>query len=1017
VGGVKFRILGPLEVSRNDAPVTISGRHHPKLLALLLLETGRIVTVSRLVDALWENDPPTTARRQVQNTMASLRRQLAGDDAPDIEATGEGYRLLAHATTVDAQCFTDLVRQAREARDHDDLTTAARLFGEALTLWRGEALAGLSGRVVEAAVVRLNESRLTAIEDRCEIDITLGRHGQVVGELRELLEHHPYRQRIAGLLMTALHHSGRTPEALEVFTEVRARLSDELGLDPDPDLTRLHSEILRGDLDTPAPDRTQPSPPRPAQLPADTATFTGRTEQLSALNNLLAEGRTATVVSAIAGMGGAGKTALAVHWAHRVRERFPDGQLYVNLRGYDENAPVSPVDALARFLHALGQPGSAIPDDPDEAGAMYRSLLADQRMLIILDNARDAAQVRPLLPGGSGNFALITSRDRLTSLVALDDVAPLRIDTLSHDESVELLANIVGADRLHSAPESAHRLAKLCGYLPLALRIAGANLAERTTISVTAFAAELEGPQRLERLAVADDPAAAVARTLDLSVGTLSAEGQGLLAALGIHPGEDFTEDLAIAVADAIGFDGVRTLAELETAHLLERQSGDRLRFHDLVREFAHNRAHATFDSDLRARIRSRTIAWYYQHQQTLSLHEYSNVVSAFDAWESERESWKLAVALWSFSNSAHDTDKILQLVERGLHGAEASGDIEGRCRMYLTLGTYHRERGNHEAAVSFARRAVAAAQESPQGDADGRYRGNLGIFLAELGRFSEGADWLRQAMHAAESVGNKRYQIASTSSLADDCRLLGRYEEAEQLFLKVREMQAETEQPGFSTQFMMAQLYRDMGRVEDATRVLDQLFTQLVEERDTRILIFAHLLRAELHRINQRYEAAGTELSTAHELVTKTGRDGLRVDVELAWAEWYVERGRFTQATAHVDAIDQSETDEPSLMVAADVLRIRTSILIGQHFFDEAVRLGTEALELYSTMSSPLARARTLLTLAEAHTRTGDEQSAMALRRQASAVFAKLGIPETDQLRPRLTPATVADGPHPHGK
>ncbi|HZE37692.1 MAG TPA: BTAD domain-containing putative transcriptional regulator, partial [Stackebrandtia sp.] len=404
--------------------------------------------------------------------------------------------------------------------------------------------------------------------ERTELELTLPDHAPDIGELRELAERHPFRQRLAGQLMTALHRSGRTPEALEVYELLQRRLDQDLGLDPETRLAELRTEILRDNAKNDAP--TPQAPPRaaPEQLPADPTALVGRDDQLSTLDQLLYNGRTTAVVSAIDGAGGVGKTALAVHWAHQVRQHFPEGQLYLDLRGYDAAEPVTPADALATLLHALGQPDSTIPANLDDAAAMYRSLLADRHMLVLLDNAREAAQVRPLLPGGTGNFALVTSRDSLASLIALDDAVPVRVDTLGPNESIALIADVVGASRVEAAGDAAARLAEVCGHLPLALRIAAAHLAAHPNAPLSTMAADIA------RRANERD---AVAAVCDIAVAALGPADRALLAALTAVPDEDFAAEA--------------TLGRLIAAHLVEHHRPGRCRLHDLVRGAVTRRA------------------------------------------------------------------------------------------------------------------------------------------------------------------------------------------------------------------------------------------------------------------------------------------------------------------------------------------------------------------------------------------------------------------------------------------
>jgi hypothetical protein len=378
-----------------------------------------------------------------------------------IDTGAAGYSIRVGRDEMDALVFDRMVADARAAGD-------AKLMREALALWRGPALAGLghTGPLALGAA-GLEEKRLAALEDCLDLELAAGRDESVIAELSTLVAAHPLRERLVGQLMTALHRAGRTAEATAVYADLSARLADELGIDPGAELRRVYDSI-RGT----APGNAM----RPAQLPADVSAFAGRTGELARLDRVLASGPAGgtVLISAIAGTAGVGKTALAVHWAHRVRNRFPDGQLHVNLRGYAPTEPMRPLDALAQFLRALGVPAEAIPTDVDQAAAMYRSALAGKRALVLLDNAASADQVRPLLPGDDASLVVVTSRDQLDQLGA----GRLTLDVLAPDEARDLLVRVLGERRVRAEPEAADELAKLCGYLPLALRIASANLAD-----------------------------------------------------------------------------------------------------------------------------------------------------------------------------------------------------------------------------------------------------------------------------------------------------------------------------------------------------------------------------------------------------------------------------------------------------------------------------------------------------------------------------------------------------------
>ncbi|MGH8878924.1 MAG: BTAD domain-containing putative transcriptional regulator, partial [Stackebrandtia sp.] len=471
---MEFRVLGPLEIARDGAIVRLPGRISVRLLAVLLLDAGRVVPVDRLVAGVWDGEPPATAPAQVRNTAVTLRKHLGKDR---LEHVAGGYRLSLRDATVDARRFGEAVHRAQALIADGDRAAALRMLRDGLALWRGNAFEGLAGRVIDAAAANLHESRWSAKEDRIALELDLGEPAPVIGELRQLVAEHPYRQRPTGLLMLALYRDGRAPEAVEVYEELRARLARDLGLDPDARLQQRHAAILRRDpgLDAPAdtsPDSAGhghgaggPAHRVPTQLPPRPAGFVGRDDYLSTLYQQLDDpGLARSCV--IAGSAGAGKTALAVHWAHQVRDRFPDGQLFVNLRGFDTTEPVTVADAAGRFIRALQDPSMPAPSTTDEAIAHYRSLLAGKRILVVLDNAGDVSQVRDLLPPGDTGFAIVTSRHKLPGLTALNDSRPMGLAPLTRGESVELVINTAQNDLLPFDDANLDLLASLCGDLP-----------------------------------------------------------------------------------------------------------------------------------------------------------------------------------------------------------------------------------------------------------------------------------------------------------------------------------------------------------------------------------------------------------------------------------------------------------------------------------------------------------------------------------------------------------------------
>ncbi|MFE7562502.1 BTAD domain-containing putative transcriptional regulator [Kitasatospora sp. NPDC057500] len=627
---MEFRILGPLEVWTDDGRrARTEGAKQELMLGTLLLNAGSVVPVARLIDAVWDDEPPATAHRQIRNLAGLLRRKLAAahDGPPVLLTDGPGYRIAPNGHQVDALAFAHRVSVARRLAERGEPAAAVQEFRSALGLWRGPVLDGLSGSLLAAGSVALNELRLTAWENCLDLEAELGRHRQTVPELTALVAEHPLRDRFVTQLVRALHRAGRQADGLAAYRRFARQLADELGLDPGPELQLLHQELLK---DGPAaqaarPPRARQHLPRPAQLPPALATFVGRRAELGALDGLTdPAGSTGSAGSAVAagigvvtGGAGTGKTALAVHWAHQVRERFPDGQLHVNLRGYAFGPPLTPYEALARFLRALGTDREQIPGTIDESAALYRSLLADRRVLILLDNARNAEQVRPLLPGSAASLALVTSRDGLAGLTACDGARRLVLDVLPRSEAVELLARITGAHRTRAEPRAAAELAAACGHLPLALGIAAVRLAERPHRTLVEHAAELrDAEDRLTALQIDGDATSAVRVAFDLSYRALQPTAQRLFRLLGLAPGSCISTAAAAALSGSAPAETRPVLEHLAAAHLLDPAGPDRYRMHDLLRCYAAERAAAETRPDDRAAARERLRSWYLHHAE-----------------------------------------------------------------------------------------------------------------------------------------------------------------------------------------------------------------------------------------------------------------------------------------------------------------------------------------------------------------------------------------------------------------
>ncbi|MFI2434349.1 AfsR/SARP family transcriptional regulator [Streptomyces sp. NPDC018693] len=584
---LRFGVLGPVRAWRGGEPLPTGSPQQRALLAALLLREGRTATAGELIDALWGEEPPSQALAALRTYASRLRKVL---DTGVLVSESGGYAVRGlRDGALDLAEAQRLAADADKARAAGDPGRAREALNRALALWDGEALAGVPGPYAETQRVRLEEWRLGLLESRLDMDLEQGCHAEAVSELTALTAAHPLRERLRELLMLALYRSGRQAEALAVYADTRRLLAEELGVDPRRGLRELQERILRADpaLAEPSAPAAEPpaAPVRPAQLPATVPDFTGRTSFVRELSEVLAaaSGSESRVmaVSALAGIGGVGKTTLAVHVAHQARTAFPDGQLYVDLQGAGQRA-AEPETVLGAFLRALGTADSAIPDSMEERAALYRSVLDGRRVLVLLDNAKDAAQVRPLLPGTEGCAALVTSRVRMVDLAGAHLVD---LDVMSPDEALALFTRIVGEERVEAEREAALDVVAACGFLPLAIRIAASRLAARRTWTVSVLAAKLaDERRRLDELQAGD---LAVKATFELGYGQLEPAQARAFRLLGLADGPDISLSAAAAALDLPTEDTEDLLEALVDTSLLESAAPGRYRFHDLVRLYA----------------------------------------------------------------------------------------------------------------------------------------------------------------------------------------------------------------------------------------------------------------------------------------------------------------------------------------------------------------------------------------------------------------------------------------------
>ncbi|MDQ7909756.1 AfsR/SARP family transcriptional regulator [Phytohabitans sp. ZYX-F-186] len=629
---MEFRLLGPVEARLRGRRLDVGHSRRQCVLVALLVDANSLISVDQLIDRVWGERAPARARETLYGYLSRLRRALAdaGDDVGLGRRAG-GYLLAVDPQAVDLHNFRALLNRARTAGGDDRVASAA--LTQALALWRGEAFAGLDTTWIDAARDSVEAERYSAELDLADLRLRGGRDAEVLAALAGRAETHPLDERLAQQLMLAWHRTGRQADALVYYERLRRRLADGLGADPGPELQELHQRILVGDP-SPAPARPASAPvpgpsPVPRQLPIPAREFTGRAAELAELDRT---GDGAPTVTAIAGMPGVGKTALAIHSAHRLAARYPHGQLYMDLHGATAGlTPLEPLPVLGWFLRALGTDPAAVPTTLAEAAAAFRSRTAGSRLLIVLDNAADAAQVAPLLPAGPECRVLVTGRRPLS---ALDGAAHMHLSTLPAAEAIELLARLAGRDRVAAEPKAAAELIRWCGSLPLALRIAGARLAARPGWTVAALTERLaDARRRLDELQLAE---ASVQTSFDVSYQQLVASGDEMdtwaamaFRLLGVPDGPDVAVPVAAELLGRAEHVTERVLERLVDAQLLETPTPGRYRMHDLLRQYARDLAERERGAPAVAAALAHALGWYTATAwRTLDL-ERANLIAA----------------------------------------------------------------------------------------------------------------------------------------------------------------------------------------------------------------------------------------------------------------------------------------------------------------------------------------------------------------------------------------------------
>ncbi|MGQ5259305.1 BTAD domain-containing putative transcriptional regulator [Micromonospora sp. ZYX-F-536] len=804
---MRFGILGPLRVGGGESTVT-AGRDRI-VLAMLLLRANRLVPVEELVDAVWEEHPPVTARAQLQTCVSRLRRRFAelGLAPETIVTDPAGYGVRTGPAELDAEVFTRGVEAARAAVTAGRLTDARDRFRAALALWRGPALGGIPGRSVRRRAQALDEQRLTALEECVDVELRLGRAAELIEELTESVDQHPLRERLRVHLMLALSSVGRQADALAVYREGRRIYADELGIEPGAELQELHQRVLAGDLALAGRETRPVAPVR--SLPRAIGDFTGRQQTVARLVKEVEEN--VTQIQLIDGMAGSGKTTLAVHVATALAGRYPDAQLFIDLHGHSERSPLTPGAAVATLLRQLGIPAERVPVNLDDRLALWRTELAGRRALVVFDNAASADQVTPLLPNSPRCLVLITSRRRL---VGVDEGRPSSLPVLDADEAVELLGRVAGADRVAAEPEAAAEVVRRCGHLPLAIRLAGARLAHRPRWRIADLAERLTS--RRDPLAEFEAGERSVGRAFALSYAQVSPAAQRAFRLLGLHPGVRFDNPVVAVLAELPLPEAQDLLDELVDAHLAEEAEPGRYRLHDLVREYARTlvagpeRAAERRDGverllshhlhvaaaiaqrtelssghsltllpepvrpDLVALVAEQGRAWFDENLPALSA-----LVRLADAEGFPRHCWQLARACWHAQFEGGRLDELIETHTVGLRAAEELGDDAAVAMTLNYLASAHYRLGGFSESIRLMERAVDLYRRLGSRRDVRNTLGNLGTAHAANGDYRRGRECYDASAALARRMQDSVALAHVLNNLSIALLLWGRHEES----------------------------------------------------------------------------------------------------------------------------------------------------------------------------------------------------------------------------------------------
>ncbi|WP_345626530.1 AfsR/SARP family transcriptional regulator [Rugosimonospora acidiphila] len=1025
-GPVEVLVLGPIEVVGPAGPAVLSGTRQRALLGLLAMHAPMLVPRSRLIDALWGEQPPRTAVKTLHSHIARVRQALEDCAPPGVLVTRDpGYLLAVEPAAVDARRFEQGLRSAQRDLAEDAPDRAAATLRAHLALWRGDAFADVQPLGWAAAEVdRLHEQRLSAHAELWEAELRLGRHVAAVGELERLLVSYPMRERLVGLLMLALYRCGRHADALEAYRRLRARLAEELGADPGPDIQRLHVQMLRRDpsLQPPAPphphltqaqhnpgarnlEASQQRPalstpvPVPAQLPAPAGHFVGRSTALAELDRVLDGGERPGVV-VVCGPGGIGKTALSVQWAHAAADRFPHGQIFLDLRG-DGPAAMTVAEAMAHVLTSLGVPASRIPAQPS---GLYRSLLHGRRVLIVADNAGSAAQVLPLVPAGPGALLLVTARSRLAALATHHSVDVVVVQALEHHESVTLLRRLLGVARVDGESTRAADLVELCGRMPLALRIAAAKLAARPLRPIGDLTEELAGDNVLDGLAI--DADSGVRAVFASAYRVLSPPAARVFRLLGLHPGPTFTTHLAAAATALTQAEAARALDELAAAHLLVEVTSGRYRFHDLIGVYAAECAQREEPHAARDETVARGLDWYLGVADAANriIDQGRDRVVAAPRYLPQRLPFTADVQqALAFLDS--ERANLLPVVRY----AAQHGHLTTAWQLTYLLTGFFDSRGHWTQRVEICRWGVRAAHG--QGD-EGLMRSGLGVAYIMTRRFDEALDELHQALELMRKHGDQRGEAHVYNNIAVAYAGMRRFDEAIEAYHEALTRHAVQDRSlGVALALNnLGDAYVRMGRPDLSLEYLDRALAATREIRNARLEAATLSGLGQAHLRSGDLDPALTRLGEALAIREQTGDRHYAAETLNNLGRCHLARGDQRAALTHLRrALQLSQEIADQHLEALILDTIGRAYLDGgdltaaRSYLKLALALRIRTPDAYET-------ANVHRDLGDLQERAGNPHEARSHREQAVDLYRKANASaEADALALRQHPATSA--------